>query len=117
MMQSKWCSPNGIIDNLYRTDYIESMYVNLFESTDSQFDSEIEKWNEHLQTVKPSNYHVSLKNNKKSSELIKKGTEQFQGKQFYHAIELYTKALCYAEINTENESIALANRARSFFFT
>ncbi|XP_055302997.1 histone-lysine N-methyltransferase SMYD3-like [Sitodiplosis mosellana] len=106
------------MDSLWRKEAnrVESLYINLFKSTDSQFVDETKKWDEHVQTLKSKHSEVPAKNNEKSSELIRKGSELFCNKQFYHAMELYTKALCYAEVGTENESMAFASRAKCFFY-
>lgn len=97
------------------TDHVESLYINLFESIGSQFISEFKKWDEHMQLLKSEHNDMPAKSNEKSSKLMRQGNEEFCKKNFYHAMELYTKALCYAEVGTENESMAFASRAKCFF--
>lgn len=96
------------------TDRVGSLYVNLFEVNDSQFVAKTKKWDEYLQALILTLSEKSAKSNQKSSDLIQEARDQFQNELFFHAFELYTKALCYAELNTANESIAIANRARRF---
>lgn len=93
----------------------ETLYVNLFKSNDFQFSHEVRKWNEYLLKLKNTHSEMSYKNNDESVELIQKGKQFFQQKQFYHAMELFTKALCFAEIDTEHVSLAFAKRAACFF--
>lgn len=106
------------MEKLWRKEskHVDSFYVNLFDSINTKFVNETKNWDEYVQTLKSTHSDISAKNNQKSFELLLEGRELFQNGQFCSAMEIYTKALCYAEINTENESMAFANRAKCFFY-
>lgn len=106
------------MEKLWRKEskHVDSFYVNLFNSINTKFVNETKNWDKYVQTLKSTHGDISAKNNQKSSELLQEGSGLFQNGQFCGAMEMYTKALCYAEINTENESMAFANRAKCFFY-
>lgn len=105
------------MENLWQKvkNYNETLYVDLFTSNDIQFSHEAKKWNEYLLKLKNTHNEMSCKNNGKSVELIQKCIQFFQQKQFSHAMELFTNALCFDEIDTEYVLLAFANRASCFF--
>lgn len=105
---------NQTMDNLWRkeSNHNKSLFVNLFDGIDT---IEAKKWNQYLQKLKSAYDETSAKDNQKSNELIQQGNRQFQSKKFHHAMELYTKSLCFAEPDTVNVSMSFANRASCFF--
>ncbi|XP_031624133.1 histone-lysine N-methyltransferase ASHR1-like [Contarinia nasturtii] len=102
------------MNNLWRkeSDDSNAFFVNLFEAIDT---IDAKKWNQYLQTLKLTHNETSTKDNQQSNDLLRKGNRQFQKKQFCHAMELYTKALCFAEPGTVTMSMAFEKRASSFF--
>lgn len=54
------------------------------------------------------------KNNQNSTHIRAMGNEFFDEKNWYVAMEFYSKSLCFAVPGTENESLAYANRASCF---
>lgn len=55
--------------------------------------------------------------NKRSEEFRMLGNKQFSLKQrnYFHALELYNKSICFSEMNSENISIGYANRSAVLF--
>jgi len=56
----------------------------------------------------------SFKSDALSDELRKQGNQLYKQNKFIEALELYNKALCYAE-KTSNSSFAYANRSAVYF--
>lgn len=56
----------------------------------------------------------SKKNNKTSTELRELGNDKIKERDWYQSMTLYNRSLRYAEIGTENVSLAYANRSLCF---
>lgn len=57
---------------------------------------------------------TTFKNNEKSFDFRTNGNKQFKEERWMEAMSLYNQSLCYAEIGSENVSLAYANRASCF---
>lgn len=61
-------------------------------------------------------FNPTSKDNKRSTNIRKfVGNEAFGKQQFVRAVHEYNRSLCFAEIGTENVSLAYANRSACFF--
>lgn len=91
------------------------LYVDIFKNMstkDQNLDSYLIEIAETSARLAALNFHK--KNNKVSSHYRKKGNTQFQKENWLESMNLYNQSLCYAEIGSENVSLAYANRSSSF---
>lgn len=77
----------------------------LFNRTTDDFDYQI---------TKMMCENVNKKSDIKSTDLRMKGNQQFRGKNWPEAMELYNQSLRYATNGSENHSLAYANRSTCF---
>lgn len=97
------------VDNLWKKEHRQTgvIYVNLFESLPKQSCIENEWINFHS--------FDSLKDNQHSTELRMNGNTEFRMHSYAQAMNMYNQSLCFAEIGSENISLAYANRSACFF--
>lgn len=77
--------------------------------------SETEQNNFQHEFMKLMYGSVMNKNAGKSTELRTRGNQQFKAKNWEEAMDLYNKSLCYAPNDSENISLAYANRSLCFY--
>lgn len=98
--------------NLWARNHSQSCnhYINLFASISS------EEWADEIWTKYSNNLleNRSLKDNQYSTELRLNGNTKFRACEWSAAMNLYNKSLCFAEINSENCSLAYAKRSECF---
>lgn len=90
---------------------IKNMYVDLFKSLNPIYFC---KLNEQLDALKLKRNDVLTKCNEKSKTFLNQGHQFYKNFEYYRAIDSFTKALRFAEIDTQNVSLALLNRAKCF---
>lgn len=86
-----------------------AMYVKLWSSQECEFDDEKIK-----QKLIGFGIENCKKNDEKASDFRKRGNEKCQAKCWREAMELYNKCLRYATGESENISLAYANRSVCF---
>lgn len=90
------------------------MYVNPFVNISLDYADYMQKWNEKLDDLK-SAVDLLVKSNKMSDQLIEFGHAEYRGRHWIEALNFYSQALGYAEIDTLYEGLAHGNRALCFF--
>lgn len=86
-----------------------SMYVDLFESISNR------EWLKEIHTqMLLGLVDAKSKNNLIADEYRRNGNDKFAEKNYFDALKLYNKSLCYAENESENIGFAYANRARCY---
>lgn len=92
------------------------LYVNIFKdifTKDHDFHSKMIAVSEA--TANLAGLKIKEKNNTKSSYYRKMGNKKLEKEEWLDAMSLYNQSLCYAEIDSENVSLAYANRSACFF--
>lgn len=102
------------MNNLWKKDG-EHLFIDLLESIQTHYCKEATKWDEYLYKLKSTKIHDSAKNEEKSTEMMQEGDMYFQNRQFYNAMESYTKSLRFAKMDSDKVAMAFANRATCFF--
>lgn len=97
------------------TESSDGLHVDLFKVIREISPDEITKWDEYLQLLKTKHSDNVSKNNTKSSNLMERAGQNFQENNFDQAMDVYTRALSFAELKSDNISMAFANRADCFF--
>lgn len=102
------------MENLWKKEKIgeESLYIDYFNAIDAAYIASVD---EKLQKFKAEHEHNSFKNNEKSTNFMRDANQKFQERDFERAVYIYINALRFAEIGTENVSMAFANRAKCFY--
>lgn len=87
------------MDYLWKKEAGGGNYVNIFKN---------------IMTSVISSRHGLQKDNKISTNLRIKGNQKFQEHSWFDAMDYYNRSLCFAENDTENVSLAYADRAKCF---
>lgn len=99
---------------------VDASFVDLFERFESPYlAASFKNWDRKLEAAKWNKKFmlheiVPGKSNETSDYLREAGNRKFREKDFIEAMELYSQSLCFAEPETNNVSLAYANRATCF---
>lgn len=88
-----------------------SAYVNLFENVRDGAAS----FNSVLGPSLRSMFSYTKKKDESSVHYRKQGNQKFKDQKWCEAMSCYNQSLCFAEIGSENVSLAYANRSACFF--
>lgn len=101
------------MDTLWKKESNNSgLYVDIFKTIPISTRLECEKITTALKSKQE--FHLLAKNNADSSKFRDLGNGEFEKKNWLEAMTFYNKSLCFAEIDTENVSLAYANRSSCF---
>lgn len=97
------------MDSLWKkeTNGVESLYVDIFKDIDRS----VRNSDKQIESINLS----AKKDNKLSNEIRKEADTKLTKNDFFGAMELYNKSLCFAEFDSENVSLAYASRSACFF--
>lgn len=94
----------------------DTMYTDPFAHIQNDYIDDVEYWKMQLNHLKsPETSERSQKSNKLSDQLLEHGHAEFRKHNWIDALNLYSRALCYAERGTLYEGLAYGNRAICFF--
>lgn len=96
----------------------DSMYSDPFARIQYDYPDDIGQWMYQLNELKSSEIaQRSQKSNRVSDQLMEYGHIAFRKQNWNDALNLYSRALCFAERDTLYEGLAHGNRALCFFQT
>lgn len=87
-----------------------SLYIDIFKDISVDFRESVSV----SVTAKSKNFHRITKNNELSKAYREQGNVQFQERKWFEAMQLYNASLCFAENDSENVSLAYADRSTCF---
>ncbi len=101
------------MDSLWKktSNIAGSSYVNLFENIRSGAVS----FNSVMAPALRAMFSYTQKNDASSVNYREQGNQKFQQQKWCEAMSCYNQSLCFAEIGSENVSLAYANRSACFF--
>lgn len=100
------------MDSLWKKESKNSeLYVDIFKDVSTYFrDSCLANISEYILEKK----HYAQKNNEKSLVFLTNGNKAFDKNDLLQAMKCYNASLCFAQDNSENISLAYANRSKCF---
>lgn len=92
-----------------------AMYIDPFVSIRTDYATDMKVWEQTLADLRSDEKaHQSKKCNKVAGELIGRGNDELRNRNWNEALNLHSRALCFAEKGTLYEGLAHGNRALDF---